>query len=260
MELDRFLDFHRTRLEEDEVKYNLMLGILGDAPSPEIRLWTLGKSGACAVQNSGRPIVLGALDMEQCRRLADETRDLALPGVVGCDDTASWFVGRAVELGHKFDEPMPQQIHELRSSPVYPGAIGHARRVTDEDAVLFADWIYAFFNEAVPHDPKPSPERLQKLAGSGNYLFWIVDDQPVSMAGIVRRTRNAAAIAGVYTPPGLRGRGYAGSAVATLVERIFDEGKTTACLYTDMRNPFSNRCYAKIGFRPVCSSAFFGRR
>jgi len=27
----------------------------------------------------------------------------------------------------------------------------------------------------------------------------------------------------------------------------------TACLYTDLRNPMSNRCYAKIGFisRPL---------
>jgi len=24
----------------------------------------------------------------------------------------------------------------------------------------------------------------------------------------------------------------------------------TACLYTDLRNPMSNRCYAKIGFKP----------
>jgi predicted GNAT family acetyltransferase len=35
---------------------------------------------------------------------------------------------------------------------------------------------------------------------------------------------------------------------------IFSEGRKTACLYTDLRNPASNRCYAKLGFRPVCES------
>ena len=74
------------------------------------------------------------------------------------------------------------------------------------------------------------------------------------MAAIVRRTRNAAAIALVYTPPSLRGKGYGGSVTAAVVEQAFAEGKTVACLYTDLRNPYSNRCYVKIGFRPECDS------
>jgi predicted GNAT family acetyltransferase len=77
------------------------------------------------------------------------------------------------------------------------------------------------------------------------------------MAGIVRRTRRAAAIAGVYTT--LRGRGYAGSVTAAVVERIFAEGKTAACLYTVLCNPSSNRCYAKIGFKPACRSWHYPR-
>jgi hypothetical protein len=43
-----------------------------------------------------------------------------------------------------------------------------------------------------------------------------------------------------------RGHGYAGSVTAAVVERIFAEGKTAACLYTDLRNPSSNRCYGKM--------------
>jgi predicted GNAT family acetyltransferase len=87
----------------------------------------------------------------------------------------------------------------------------------------------------------------------------VVDGEPVAMAGIVRWTRNAAAIAGVYTPLSLRGRGYAGSVTAAVVERVFAEGKTAACLYTDLRNPASNRCYAKIGFEPACRSWHYPR-
>jgi len=41
---------------------------------------------------------------------------------------------------------------------------------------------------------------------------------------------------------------------AAVADRIFAEGKEAACLYTDLRNPFSNRCYARIGFKPVCVS------
>jgi predicted GNAT family acetyltransferase len=52
----------------------------------------------------------------------------------------------------------------------------------------------------------------------------------------------------------LRGRGYAGAVTAAVVDSIFAEGRTAACLYVDLRNPYSTRCYAKIGFQPVCRS------
>jgi predicted GNAT family acetyltransferase len=122
-----------------------------------------------------------------------------------------------------------------------------------------AEWVAAFTHEATPHDPVPSRERLETLAREGSHVLWIIDGQPVSMAAIVRRTRNAAAIAAVYTPPVLRGNGYAGSVTAAVVDLAFAEGKTVACLYTDLRNPYSNRCYAKIGFMPVCDSCHIPR-
>ena len=105
----------------------------------------------------------------------------------------------------------------------------------------------------------PSRQRLETLAREGSHVFWIINGQPVSLAAIVRRTRNAAAIAAVYTPPALRGNGYAGSVTAAVVELALAEGKTIACLYTDLRNPYSNRCYAKIGFMPVCDSCLIPR-
>ena len=43
------------------------------------------------------------------------------------------------------------------------------------------------------------------------------------------------------------------------VERIYAEGRKAACLYADLRNPDSIRCYTKIGFMPVCKSLHFRR-
>jgi predicted GNAT family acetyltransferase len=131
--------------------------------------------------------------------------------------------------------------------------------VTASDAPLLFEWLTAFHQEAVPHDPPVLKIHAEKSAESGRYLFWIIDDQPVSVAAISRRLKQTAAIAPVYTPPQLRGRGYASSATAAVVDRIFAEGRTTACLYTDLRNPMSNRCYAKIGFRPYCDSWHYVR-
>jgi ribosomal protein S18 acetylase RimI-like enzyme len=259
MEFAEFVEFHSPHLERDEVRNNLLLGIFSRPPSEGLRFWTLGGPGACAVHNPNRAIVLGDLNRDQCRRLAEQVAHDSFRGVVGCDDTATWFVERATELGQKFGDPIPHQIHELRKSPVYPHAPGHSRVAGASDFSLLAKWILAFIEEAAPHERRPSTEELQKTANSGNCLLWIVNDQPVSLATISRRTRNLGSIAPVYTPPPHRRRGYAGSVTAAAVERIFAEGKTAACLYTDTRNPYSNRCYAKIGFVPVCRAAHYPR-
>ncbi len=264
MQIRDFAEFHGPALERDEVRHNLILGLLGrlgGGAQDDVRLWTLGGPGQCAMQTTPHyPIILGELQRAQCRAFAEQTLDLGYPGVVGIDPIVSWFVERAVECGVKFAEPIPQQIHALRETPIYPDVGGAARVVDAADIEVFAAWLIAFFKEAVPHDALPSREALEKTAAAGNYRFWIVDGAPVSMAGIVRRTRHAAAIAGVYTPPPLRRRGYAGSVTAAVVDAVFAEGRTTTCLYSDLGNPASNRCYANIGFKPVCRAWHYARK
>lgn len=128
------------------------------------------------------------------------------------------------------------------------------------DAPLLIEWMLEFHREALPPDPFPQRAKIEKDAAGGQYLFWTVDGEPMSMAAVVRRLPTVAAIGAVYTPPDKRGRGYAGSVAAALCERIFGEGKRAACLYTDLNNPYSNRCYAKIGFKPYCDSWHYVRR
>ena len=256
MELRDFIEFHRPALERDEVRHNLMLGLLPrllDTAQPDWRLWTLGAPGACAIQTTPHhSIILGELDAAQCHAFAEQMHDLDYPGIVGADGVAPLFVERAVERGAKFAEPIPELIQALRDRPIYPNVPGAARLVGRDDAALFAEWLIAFFGEAVPHETVPSREHIEMTAAAGNYRFWIVDGEPVAMAGIVRRTRHAAAIAGVYTPAALRNRGYGAAVMAAVVDAVFAEGRSTACLYSNLRNPASNRCYAKIGFKPVC--------
>jgi predicted GNAT family acetyltransferase len=46
---------------------------------------------------------------------------------------------------------------------------------------------------------------------------------------------------------------------AAVVDAILAEGQSMACLYLDLHNLYSNRCYAKIGFRPLCRSSYYPR-
>jgi predicted GNAT family acetyltransferase len=140
-----------------------------------------------------------------------------------------------------------------------PVVQGSARVVTAEDATLLADWLQEFGREAVPDDPPASREALEKVAGEGRHLFWTADGRPVSVAGVARRLTTVAAVAPVYTPPDQRGRGYGAAVTATLATGLLSEGKTAVCLYTDLRNAASNRCYAKIGFTGVCDAFVYHR-
>lgn len=261
MDFAAFNAYHGPTLERAEARHCLILSLMARAlsedPQGQTRKWSFGEPGACAVQTLGRGLVLGELTREQCRQLAEEVAGTRFVSVVGPDNAPIWFVERAREVGEQFLEPTAQRIHALCRPPRYPGADGFARQVTPQEMELFAKWYLAFAAEAAANDEPPGAKEIERKAASGDCLFWMVGGAPVSLAGIVRRTRSSAAIALVYTPLELRGRGYAGSVTAAVADKIFAEGRQTACLYTDLSNPWSNRCYAKIGFEPVCESWYF---
>jgi len=256
MDTQEFARYHLPALETDEVRYNVQIAVIlsAAAEAAPLQHWTLGGPGHCATRSPGHGILLGALDRAECQALASQTRDIDYPGVIGSDETAHWFVEAARAIGITFAEVVPQRIHVLGEAPRYPGAAGSARPVEVNDAPLLFEWMMGFHSEAVPHEPLPELAKIEKAAASGRFLFWTVTGEPVSVAAIARRLRTTAAINSVYTPPDKRGRGYAGSVTAAVAERAFADGKSTVCLFTDLRNPFSNRCYAKIGFKPYCES------
>jgi predicted GNAT family acetyltransferase len=258
-----FCAIHLPVLEQNEARHMMMLGVLNSmtsGPSPDIQNWTLGRPGQCAIMRPGGQILLADLDERQCQELAEATAHLDYTGVIGPEQTAIWFMRRARERGAGFLEPMPQRIHSLSGPPIYPAAPGYARQATLRDVDILASWLASFVREASPHEGAPSRESVEKGVASGRYFVWMVGEEPVSTAAIVRRTSHSGGIAAVFTPLALRGKGYAGTVTAAVVEHLFDEGKTMACLNTDLRNPFSNRCYAKIGFKPVCDIVFFARQ
>ena len=259
MDRAEFNALHMPALEQNEVRHNLLLGLMSQPPpgpaAEETRRWTLGVAGACAIQTSAnRGVILGELEQPQCRALAEDVYGSVFTGTIGPENTAHWFIERAIELGLSFGGALPQMIYELRESPVYPCAPGKARRAAAHDLGLVFEWIAAFHAEAAPDDPPVTQEEVARKLKERVVLLWEAGDELVSMAGLARSTRNAAAIGPVYTPPEFRARGYAGSVTAALAELIFASGKMAVCLYTNQLNPYSNRCYAKIGFKPVCKS------
>lgn len=263
MELAEFIALHRPALESREACENLILGLLARfevKPDPALMLWTLGEAGQCAMKTPGRGLILsGAASEEQCHRFAAETAALDYPSVAGTGETARWFVAKAEELGLAFGSVKAMRIHELTRPPLRPDVPGQARLATLEDAALVHRWVLAFIEDADTQEPIPTPQESEESVGKGRHWLWIVDDKPVALAALNRQTGTFGSIGPVYTPRAFRSKGFGGAITSAVVDQIFASGKQTACLYTDLANPASNRCYARLGFTPVCDSWSFQR-
>jgi predicted GNAT family acetyltransferase len=71
------------------------------------------------------------------------------------------------------------------------------------------------------------------------------------MAGASRLEAGMIRVMAVYTPPGLRGRGYAGAVTTSVSQAALDAGAADVVLFTDLANPTSNALYQRLGYRPI---------
>jgi len=262
MDIAAFARFHLPALYADEIAYTVQIAVIEAAAKsmPEgFAFWSLGGPSHMAIKTPGRNILLGLIVPDESHTLARLTKDVPYPGMMGPRAAARQFVTDASSLGAAFADPIEMRVHALSKAPRHPGADGEARRVEASDAALLHDWLSAFQAEAVPHEPAPTLEGAAQAAASGRYWFWTRAGKPVSVACIHRSLKASAAIGAVYTPPDQRGRGFAGSVVARCCDEIFASGRSTVCLYTNLVNPASNRCYEKIGFISHCDTAMFHR-
>ncbi len=140
------------------------------------------------------------------------------------------------------------RLDEVIAPRATPGAMVPATRA---DAALAHQWAHRFSAEA---GLAPASARLADIANPldrGELWFWIVDGEPVAMAGCMRQSPKGASISWVFTPRAHRRNGYASSLVAALSQHFLDRGKDFCCLFTDLDNPTSNRTYQALGYRPV---------
>nr|WP_255743953.1 GNAT family N-acetyltransferase [Aliiroseovarius sediminis] len=106
-----------------------------------------------------------------------------------------------------------------------------------------------------------SPERLDEEAQgrtdraleTGDVRIMEVNGQPVAMTAINARLPDMIQIGGVYTPPTLRGKGYARRVVALHLAEEREQGVTNAILFAS--GPAACRAYEAIGFRHIGSYA-----
>ncbi len=261
-----FLEQAGRFLLEDEARHNLMLGLastLRDHPEryPDFGLWLVEQDGepvGAALRTAPHNLVLARARDERALDALAQAVDEELPGVVGGLPEVEQFA-RAWASKHGVTPQLriAQGVFALERVEPVKGVPGAMRTATAADRPLLLEWFLAFGIEALPH---PDEERLtrevdHRLAAADTGVVLWEDEQAVSLAGFGGPTPHGIRIGPVYTPPELRGRGYASALVAELSSSLLAGGRQFCFLYTDLANPTSNKIYERIGYVRVCESA-----
>ncbi len=129
---------------------------------------------------------------------------------------------------------------------------GSPRLAESGDAALLAGWFTAFAREVHEMDGGADQQAaVSERLSYGGITVWEAGGAPVSMAGLTRQVAGMVRVGPVYTPPELRGHGYASAATAAVSRRARAAGADEVVLYADLANPVTNSIYQRIGYRPV---------
>lgn len=246
-----------------EAEHCLMLGLstliaAHPAMYPEAQFWTVHEAGLCvgaALRTPPHNLVLSQLDEVRWQTaLIEAVLDVELPGALGPTAVVRKLADAwSVRAGKIAARVMQERIFRLERVIAPRPSAGTMREGDARDRALLVDWIAAFAAEALTStqiDAVAMTEQMIQRAGRVPYI-WEVDGQPVSFAAVTGPTPRGIRVGPVYTPPALRGHGYASNLVAAVSQRQLDTGRSFCFLFTDLANPTSNRIYQAIGYVPV---------
>lgn len=190
-------------------------------------------------------------------RLAIKTTGRPLVGIGG-----PWPQVEAAHVGlgaPAVQRRSPEDLFALNLSdliPPVPLTCGSAscRRAEERDLNLLRDWRFGYEIECtgLPQEDATRAFAAQAIEGHitrGEAFLLEVDGAPVSVCPHNARVRDNVQIGGVWTPPELRGQGYARRVVAGALRVAEQEGVTRAVLFTE--NPAARRSYEALGFQQV---------
>lgn len=250
-----------------EAEHNLILGLssrlqreplLYGEPAYLATVEDGGQVVGVTMRTPPHNLILSEIDDENAiPMLLEDARGVygTLPGVVGPKAPAAEFAELWQEAtGADARVEIEQRCFRAEQVRAPEDVVGSMRDYEPRDRDVAVRWMDAFVDEAL-HGPEPesSEEFVDRRSEDpdAGLVVWEDGGELVSMAGFGGRTPNGIRIGPVYTPPELRGRGYASALTATLTQRLLDQGRRFCFLFTDLANPTSNSIYQRIGYRAV---------
>lgn len=218
----------------------------------------LAVTGVCLRTGADQPVVIAADDRRTALALADAVADglARIPGVSGEAAASTAFAGVWASYRHLAAKIAVAQrfyvLDTLTPAPKPKGG-GSLRPATPDDLSLLTHWAVAFQHDTFGPGVVDSESLARFMVRKIEYgLVWLWHTtEPVAMAAATSVAAGVSRIQHVYTPPRLRGRGYAAACVSGVVAERLAAGADRCVLFTDLNNPTSNAVYQRLGFEPV---------
>lgn len=256
-------------LEQREVENNLTIGIIErGVHTRETDGWLMacieeegGLIALIALMTPPHNLLLNAVgdsvpeEAVEALSIALGEEGIVLPGVLAEKKLAHCFAKYyAKERNATFSVTMQERVYVLNRVADIP-LIGQIRPAQENDMHYLPYWFKGFHEDCFGGFHELDAQgTLRRITEQGLFILE-VDGNPVSMAGIARSMPHGRSIGPVYTPPYLRGRGYASSCVALLSQKVLDDGNDYCVLFADIANPASNGAYLKVGYQAVSDYA-----
>ena len=147
-------------------------------------------------------------------------------------------------------------LDELRVPELIASGRVICRRPHESELELISAWRAEFSIESLgleDGEDLRNASRADVLRQHADGAVWIAleGDRPVSHSAFNARLPVAVQIGGVWTPPELRGRGYAQCVVAGSLLDARRDGANRAVLFTPEENAPARAAYEALGFRVI---------
>jgi RimJ/RimL family protein N-acetyltransferase len=173
-----------------------------------------------------------------------------LSGVAGPEPAASAFTAAWTKLrGGSWSVQSRQSLLTHKAIvPTRDPPPGTLRLATGADGALAQRWGAEFaYDSGIAGLDGGLCARLIDL----RQLYFWDDGAPRCMIGVLRETRDAAAIGVLYTPAALRERGYATAAVAAFSRQLLDRGLRHSYFCLEPSNPAGAWICRRLGYAVV---------
>ncbi|MBD2210853.1 GNAT family N-acetyltransferase [Nostoc linckia FACHB-104] len=145
-------------------------------------------------------------------------------------------------------------LSDLQIPPALASGEVKCRLPHPEEFDLLTEWHVAYDLETLKKSETPdlyTTSRQEIAAHQAKATHWVlvVEDTPVAYTTFNARLPDIVQIGGVWTPPALRGKGYAKSVVAGSLLEARSHSVERAILFTQQTNLAAQAAYRGIGFR-----------
>lgn len=249
-----------------EVQNNLPVGILQRGlRAEEENDWLMarledeaGQDVLIALMTPPHNLILvcpgGGAPQAAVRVLAEKLRERAVdvPGVFAEKALSHAFAqAYCAAAGLRYEVQMNERVYRLDAVADIPH-VGALRPAEERDMHFLPYWLKAFEDECLGAQGPLDAQGARAGIERGELFLLEADGRPVSLVGSTRQMPGGRSVGPVYTPPYLRGNGFASCAVAQISRLILARGNAYCALFTDLSNPISNSIYQKVGYRPIC--------